>query len=196
MKQSKIPLERSKQRASNFPAQQQKQSEKTFNFTDNRPLHAAQLKSQEMMTQQMVSPVIQNQSHSGGCGCPACCGSNVQETNDDTAQQVAIQLKCKECKRSSGHTSKCSRNKNRQKTKAKKVKVARQENASWINLCCYDAVWAKSNNITESMVKKFVSTYQHKRIHGHCSSKSDKDAARHKNTSRDIAAFHGWFNSQ
>ncbi len=90
------------------------------------------------------------------------------------------------------HKSDCPANKKRKKAKAKEVKVVHQESQSIRNLYAYDSAWANKRVISEKMVKDFVSSYGV--IHGHASSRSDKDAKRHENTSRDLEAFHSWYN--
>jgi hypothetical protein len=92
------------------------------------------------------------------------------------------------------HKSSCPANPKRKKAKAKEVKVVHHESQSFMNLYAYDSVWATQRSITESMVKEFVASYG--KIHGHASSRADKDAKRHANTSKDLAAFHSWYNQK
>jgi len=89
------------------------------------------------------------------------------------------------------HKSDCPANPNRKKAKAKKVKVVHEESQSIRNLYSYDSQWANKRGITSKMVSDFVDSYGV--IHGHASSRSDKDAERHSNTTKDIEAFHSWY---
>ncbi|HEX7330214.1 MAG TPA: hypothetical protein VF290_01865 [Pyrinomonadaceae bacterium] len=100
------------------------------------------------------------------------------------------QMLCELCGRKP-HRNTCPRHKNNLKKKEEKAQAQHQQSGSYINLYCYDGAWANKRGITESQVAKFVATGQ--KIHGHCSSTSDKDKKRHANTTNDIAAFHSWY---
>lgn len=110
------------------------------------------------------------------------------------ARPAVVQRSLCNCRKSgNNHASSCPANPKQKKKKAKKVKEAHQDSQSIRNLYSYDSEWAKKRGITEEMIKAFVKYYGGG-IHGHASSRSDKDTERHANTTRDIEAFHGWYN--
>lgn len=109
------------------------------------------------------------------------------------ARPAVVQAKCTCGKPGNKHRSDCPANKNQLRAKAAKVKVVHQESQSFMNLYAYDSGWAAKRGITESMVKDFVKSYGGV-IHGHASSRADKDAKRHANTTKDLEAFHSWYN--
>jgi hypothetical protein len=110
------------------------------------------------------------------------------------ARPNVLQMKCncnKKGRSSNKHLSSCPEHPNNKKAKAEKVKAVKQDSKSIMNFYAYDSQWAKANNITDKMVKDFVK--EKGEIHGHATSRADKDAKRHANTDNDLKRFHEWY---
>lgn len=104
---------------------------------------------------------------------------------------AVAQLACNCHKPGNKHKSNCPANPNQKRSKAKKVKVVHQETQSTRNLYSYDTNWANAQRITDEMVKDFVAAKGV--IHGHATSRADKNTKPHENTNRDIQRFHVWY---
>jgi hypothetical protein len=123
-------------------------------------------------------------------------GSSPLKHHVSGARSTVVQMTCdcgKSKKASNKHQNTCPEHPSNKKKKAEKVKQIHQDTKSIMNLYSYDSEWANKNSITEKMIKAFVKTYGGP-INGHASSRADKDATRHDNTTKDINAFHSWYN--
>lgn len=108
------------------------------------------------------------------------------------AQPAVVQLACNCTKSGNKHASSCPANPKQKKRKNKEVKKVHEDSQSIKNLYSYDSAWAKKRGITEEMIKSYVNLYG--KINGHATSRADKDAKRHENTTKDINQFHKWYN--
>jgi hypothetical protein len=104
---------------------------------------------------------------------------------------VQLNKKCtcgKSGKSGNKHLSSCPANKNFNKNATIKVAKQQRQVTTYENLKCYRPGWVKKNGITEEHVKEWGG-----KIHGHCSSSSDKDSGEQERTKTDLAAFKSWF---
>ncbi len=185
--------EKSKENKSRAVANKKIQKLPGSTFQDNRPTTVAQMETLNKIGCFSALEVVQKKSHSKDCNCKGYMVGLEHGKNETNIEMGVSQLvKCTCGKKP--HRSDCPRNPKRLKAKAKKKKIVHQESQSVYNLFSYDGVWAKNNRITAKMVKDFVKSYKFKKINGHATSRADTDAKRHANTSRDINAFHGWYN--